>query len=352
MIRILKLQYLMVWLMLIIFTQLSASQSLFHKGDLIHHSSAMGKQEVSLSKLVMADVNVNEIKYQGSEELIMKDQLKFKSVGTKRYRESFFLSPKQTAKKFLVLSGHTGVGKSVLAISLANILSQDNGRVILVNLSRYNASVKSWLEKVALDNDRPMKQPSESQMMNANIVSLSTTLDYLDYKEDAAGKFYDIENTIEYYRAIFKPFTSEYDYIIFDTQTGLNELNLALLRDSDKTILVSTPDVSSISDVYSLIKTSSSFTTKAKFYLVINQVIEQKSSIEAHRKLNFALRQFLNSEIELLGLIPADDILKNSALQYQIFQNHPEKFPALTKMKRIAQSLLSEPRNHAVQNMV
>jgi len=295
---------------------------------------------------------MNIIKYQGSEELIMKDQVNFKSKRLQRYRDSFFPSPNQTAKKILVLSSQTGVGKSVLAIYLANILSQDQGRTMLVNLSRYNTSVLAWIEKLTQDGHANGKHSPESHLANASIVSLSSSLDFLDYQEDAEGKFYDIENTIEYYRAIFRPFTSEYEYIIFDTQTGLNELNLALLKDSDKAILVSTPDASSISDIYSLIKTSSSFTTKAKFYLVINQVIEQKSSIEAHKNLNFAMRQFLDSEIELLGLIPADDFLKNLALKSHILRRNQGEFPALTNMKRIAHSLLKERGKRVVQNMI
>ena len=352
MIRFLKMQNVSIFLLLAGFICLPAARALYYDGDLNHHPSFAGKQEVSSSRGFDAKMIGNGINYQGSEELIMKDRTIFKSNRSLRYQDSGILYPDESARKILVLSSQAGAGKSVLAIYIAHVISQEQRRVLLVNLSRHNQSVRSWIETFTQNIHLKSQPSSPPHHLSGNIVSISPHLDFLDYQEDGEGKFYDIEDSIEYYRAVFEPFTLEYDYLVFDTQTGLNELNLALLRDSDRAILVSPPDASSMSDIYEFIKTSSTFIAKANFYLVINRVIEQKSSLEAHRNLNLALSHFLNSEIELLGLIPTDEIPKNIALLETHPESKPAKHSALAEMREIAQSLLKRSGQQAARRMV
>ena len=127
-----------------------------------------------------------------------------------------------------------------------------------------------------------------------------------------------------------------YRYTVIDTRTGLTEMNLSLVAQCNKIIMISTPDATSIYDTYSLIKVANSYFDDKNIFLVLNQVIDRESSLDAYRELNSTLKYFLNSGIRLLGIIPED--ISVADIQNYLIQPDPGTFksPALKIIREIS----------------
>ena len=165
-------------------------------------------------------------------------------------------------------------------------------------------------------------------------------LDFMDYCELISPISGMPATEIDNYHTKFRSIISSYDCVLFDTHTGLNELNLSILEQSNIAVLVSTPDAISISDTYALIKASSPYIINVDLCLVINQVLEKKTSLEIYKDLNLALRNFMEREIKLLGLIQTDDRLKNFPGKLVFQQGDPGKISALRQIEEMAPKLL------------
>ena len=270
------------------------------------------------------------IKFQGSEELIMKDLIKPPEPYPDVHEETFYQKYRNEAKQIIIISSRLGMGKSTLSLYLARILAQDGDRVLLLDMDPVNSSLSH------LVND------------GAALASISENLDFLSNlacNEISHSPSPDITGFLKATRTELSP----YNFMIIDTQTGLNERNLSLLQDADTAILITTPDATSIFETYSLIKAANSYLTTKKLYLVINKVIDTQASKKAHQELNFALDYFLNSEILLLGMIHDDNSLCSNAEELILFNDTKFQQGALVTIHQGSQEAKNSKTREFVQ---
>jgi flagellar biosynthesis protein FlhG len=232
--------------------------------------------------------------FQGSENLIMKDHIisrKFKGLNHTIYHPSIEQDHPQI---IVVMSGKSNVGKTFFSGVFSWLLSLKNERVLLIDCDFQNLKLGEYFKTIV---DLPPLSGNES------IKNISRNLDLITARELFANLSGSPKQSLsEYINSI----SSGYRFIIIDTQTGLNEVNLELLIFADTGILISTADPSAILDTYMIIRGSLSHIDSPDFRLVINQLISDSDIIEMYDNLNTALSNFLNYEIGLIGTIPFD----------------------------------------------
>lgn len=255
---------------------------------------------------------VKKVILQGSEGLIMKDQRKLKARQAKGQPGTLQNMEKAISQKILVMSASLGIGKSFISLHLAQSLAEMGKKVLLVDLNlrrpvlhhytpdRLDYPIRYWLEKGEVISRKAL-------------IPVYRNLDLLGNCFGDGKKPKREQQNVDLFLDLFRPVSLGYDYIVFDTQTGLNELNLSLLQDSDRILVVSSTDPVSIIDTYTLIKASHPFLMDSVIQLIINLAVDATGSEEAHQSLNYALQSFLNYEISLLGVIPVDDRVRISA---------------------------------------
>jgi flagellar biosynthesis protein FlhG len=150
---------------------------------------------------------------------------------------------------------------------------------------------------------------------------------------------------------LFCRVSDDYQYLIFDTHTGLNELNLVLLQECHQTIFISSTDPESVIDTYTLIKASQPYLNESDIYLIINQFVEKRISEEAHQDLDFALQHFIGYKIPLLGAIPVDDLIKFSPAEEVFPGEKTRQSEALTEIDRIAMIIHGEGSRESENRM-
>lgn len=115
------------------------------------------------------------------------------------------------------------------------------------------------------------------------------------------------------------------DILIVDTGAGINDIVVKFCNLADQVYIVLTPEPTSITDGYALIKTLiNGFGLSAKLKLVINKAESQVEAHEAYKKVSYVCKNFLHYPVEYAGFVPYDEMLfKSVKVQIPIFNYAP-----------------------------
>lgn len=210
------------------------------------------------------------------------------------------------ARVITVTSGKGGVGKTNFALNLAIQLSKLGKRVVIVDADLGLANVEVLFGIIpkhsladVMDGSRTIEQIITEGPMGIKFVSGGSGLSEL------------VSITDEDRQAIFSNF--EYldqiaDIVIVDTGAGISKTVLSFIRAAEETILVVTPEPTSITDAYALIKTTKTEydDTLPDFKVVVNRADSDDEGNEIFHKLAKVSDKFLDVELEMLGHIPMD----------------------------------------------
>ena len=135
-----------------------------------------------------------------------------------------------------------------------------------------------------------------------------------------------------------------YDVVIIDTGAGIADSVIQFVLSSPEVLLVVTPEPTSITDAYSLLKAvnrKKDFDREHKSIKVIaNRVNNQEEGQEIFDKISIVVSKFLNIQLEYLGYIPADKRIAYAVMeQTPIVMSQPDSSPAVM-VKKICDRLL------------
>ena len=109
------------------------------------------------------------------------------------------------------------------------------------------------------------------------------------------------------------------DIIIIDTGAGISNAVMEFLVASGEIILVTTPEPTSITDSYSLLKalnqTPRFSRENTKVKVVSNKVSSDDEGQQLFNKLNAVVARYLKLPLTYLGAIPQDQMLSRSVMQ-------------------------------------
>ncbi|MGB2992488.1 MAG: MinD/ParA family protein [Paenisporosarcina sp.] len=209
-----------------------------------------------------------------------------------------------------VTSGKGGVGKSNFALNFALSLAQQNKKVLIfdVDLGFANVDVllgRSNKESIAtmIEKDLSIWDIIEEGPNGLLFISGGTGFnDMFRLDETKMNKFFTELSTIQ----------GMVDYIILDTGAGLSYENLRFILAADDVILVTTPEPTSITDAYSIVKMVHAKDQNVHMKLIINQCTSVKEGKQTADNFKKVTEQFLNKQIGTLGFIPSDVNVPNA----------------------------------------
>jgi flagellar biosynthesis protein FlhG len=109
------------------------------------------------------------------------------------------------------------------------------------------------------------------------------------------------------------------DIIIVDTGAGIADSVLEFVAASSEVLLIATPEPTSITDAYALLKTLnrkrdiSLHDTVIK--MVANRISNNEEGMELYDKLSIVVSKFLNLKLEYLGALPQDPIVSKAVMR-------------------------------------
>ncbi len=209
-----------------------------------------------------------------------------------------------------VSSGKGGVGKTSISINLALCLAKMGFRVAVfdADLGMANAEVMLGLAPpyslydVLFGN----KSLDDITVLGPGGISIisggSGFLEMANLDQDRRQKLIGMLNMAN----------NHYDFLLFDTAAGINKNVLGFVAAAGEVIVVATPEPTSLTDAYALIKVLSCFKVHSEVHIVINRAANQLEARRTLERLQFTVGRFLNTRINNLGWIPEDKMVSRA----------------------------------------
>lgn len=253
----------------------------------------------------------------------------------------------KAARVITITSGKGGVGKSNVAVNLAIQLRKKGQRVIIFDADFGLANVEVMFGVIPQYNlsdliyhGKSIQEIITKGPMDIGFISGGSGILGLNnlYREQIMLLVKSIGELNEYA-----------DVIIIDTGAGVSDQVLEFVLASPEVLMVTTPEPSSLTDSYSLLKAMYRNPNFIEDGTTIHVVANKVHSIEDGRmvydKLHSVVDQFLDGELNYLGMIPQDAALERSVRQQKTVSLHEPNSDAAKAFEVLATNLLEGTHN-------
>ena len=226
-------------------------------------------------------------------------------------------SKRPLARVITVTSGKGGVGKSNTAINLAIQMRKIGQKVIILDADFGLANIEIMFGAVPKHNlcdliyqGKSIKDIITWGPMEVGFISGGSGITGLsNLNRDELS--YIIENLAE--------LDEMADTIIVDTGAGIADAVLEFLVASGEILLVTTPEPTSITDSYSLLKALSRHpryhADMTQIKVLANKVTGEAEALALYAKLETVVERYLKVPISYLGMVPQDPLLAKAVMQ-------------------------------------
>ena len=253
-----------------------------------------------------------------------------------------------------VLSGKGGVGKSNIAAALAFALSDFGKRVILIDADLGMANldilcgVRNARYNIAhlIEGSRTLNEILVHFKVSERAKNLNGSVSLLPggygIKEIADLDEYSMERLFDTLSGLVEMA----DYIIMDAGAGIHKGALSFAYASEITLLITTPEPTSIRDAYGVIKSlgtsawQESGQAASGLMMVVNMVSSSREAKEVAERIRLASMQFLGNAPMYLGYVVKDPIIERAVKNCRIFYRVEPSSNAAICVRNIAGDLL------------
>ncbi|MDR2547142.1 MAG: MinD/ParA family protein [Lachnospiraceae bacterium] len=221
------------------------------------------------------------------------------------------------ARVITVTSGKGGVGKSNIAINLAIQFRRMGQRVIILDADIGLANIEIMFGAI------PKHNLSDLIYQGKNIREIITwgpmDVGFISGGSGIAGLSNLSREYLIYIIQNLAELDALADVVIIDTGAGISNAVLEFLVASGEVILVTSPEPTSITDSYSLLKTllrHPRYEPSATVVKMIANMVENSNEGQIlHNKLNAVVSRYLKLPFTYLGAIPRDEKLSQAVMQ-------------------------------------
>lgn len=243
----------------------------------------------------------------------------------------------RTARVITVTSGKGGVGKTNITINLAIALSEQGYRVIIMDADFGLANIdvlfgiipKFTLLDVIKNRKSILEILSEGPKSIKFISGGSGVEELVRLDRKQVLKF--VENM-----ALLDKLA---DIIIVDTGAGLSENVMSFVMAADEVLLVTTPEPTSITDAYALVKMVSNRDKTKKIKVIVNRAENGNEANDILNKLTLVSDKFLGIALGTAGYILHDEAVVKAVKQQQPFMIGFPKSQAARNIREISAKL-------------
>lgn len=212
------------------------------------------------------------------------------------------------ARVITVTSGKGGVGKSSVSINLALQFRKMGKKVIILDADFGLANIEVMFGVI------PQYNLSDIMFKGKEVKDIIMQgPEGVGFISGGSGiaRLVNLDNE-QIKRLVYKMAELEKiaDVIIIDTGAGIAPSVLEFVAASAEVLLVTTPEPTSITDAYALLKALNMFPgfnkADTKIKVVCNKVNSVAEGQNLFEKLNIVVSRFLNINLEMLGCVPLD----------------------------------------------
>jgi len=248
------------------------------------------------------------------------------------------LNVKKHPQIIAITSGKGGVGKTNFSVNTALLLSKLNQKVLIIDADIHLGNVDVMF---GISPDYTLVDVLKGHKSLKEIIkSTPYGVDFLPATSGVMDIIEGEENVVRSIAQAFNEFQYNYDVILIDTGAGVSISTLSFVLGTNKTIVVVTPDPSSISDAYAMIKIINQYQKEAQIMMVANKVRNDEAGESLFYKMNLIVNKFLNTSLIFGGSIMEDtQVLASVHAQQPVVVRYP-KAKAVINMQIICRRIL------------
>lgn len=252
--------------------------------------------------------------------------------------------PRPLARLITVTSGKGGVGKSNTAINLACQFRKMGHRVIILDADFGLANIEIMFGTVPKHNlcDLIYQGKSITDIITWGPMDIG----FISGGSGIAGLSNLNQDYLNYIVQNLSKLDSIADIIIIDTGAGISDAVLDFLVASGEILLVATPEPTSITDSYSLLKALNRHPRfsmeESKIKVIANKVSGDIEGETMYNKLNTVVNRYLKLSVSYLGAIPQDHHLEDAVMQQQPVSMYRPGSKSALAYERMAYSLMDK----------
>lgn len=223
----------------------------------------------------------------------------------------------KVARVITVTSGKGGVGKSNSSVNLAIQLKRLGKRVIIFDADFGLANIEVMFGAI------PKYNVNDLIFRGKNIKEIITIgPEDIGFVSGGSG-ISELANLNRSQIDILVSNLAELDeladYIIIDTGAGISDSVLEFILVSKEVLLVITPEPTSMTDAYSLLKVLNNTTRfnnkESEIKVLSNRAYSYQEGLNSYNKISTVVEKFLKLKIKLLGVIPNDENVHKAIIQ-------------------------------------
>jgi len=245
-----------------------------------------------------------------------------------------------SARVITVTSGKGGVGKSNMSVNLAIQFARLGKRVIILDADFGLANVE------VMFGIRPQYNLADLMFKNKSLAEIICKgPEGIGIISGGSG-IQEMANLTDYQ---IRHLTSKLieldemaDIIIVDTGAGISNAVIEFAAYSSDIILVTSPEPTSITDAYALLKSlnkKDDYKKDKPVYMLTNRVDSTKAGKELYDKLNIVVEKFLDVKLDFLGAVPMDMNVSKAVMRQTPFTIAYPNTMATRAVEQIAQTL-------------
>lgn len=248
---------------------------------------------------------------------------------------------KQPLRVVAVTSGKGGVGKTTLSTNLAVLAARAGLRVLLIDADLGLANAEILLGVVpghhlgdVLQRDVPIRDALATGPHGIRILSAGSGLQELTHlreieKVRLLGAIDELEDA--------------FDFVVIDSPAGIGDNVLFFVGAAQETLLVVSPEPTSLTDAYGAVKALSTSAGVRQFDVLVNPATSEAEAREIFGKLDGLCRRFLQAQLRYAGHLPRDQNVHRAIMAQRPLVDSFPLSPASRALGAIVDALLAHP---------
>ena len=240
-----------------------------------------------------------------------------------------------------VTSGKGGVGKTNVSVNLATLAAAQGLRVLLIDadLGLANSHIVMGVAPRyhlghLLDGTVGVDEVLTAGPHGLRMLSAASGVQEMTRLDDA--------QKLRLVTAL-DPLDERFDLVLIDCGAGIGDNVVFFAGAAQMTLLVVTPEPTSLTDAYAAVKVLSQQAGVRHFNVVVNTAPNEASAREIFDTLTSVTNRFLNARVRYLGFLPRDENMHRAIMAQRPLVDLFPQSPSSRSLAALADRLFNEP---------
>lgn len=247
-------------------------------------------------------------------------------------------STERSTLSVAVISGKGGVGKTNITLNTGLALHKAGSRILLMDCDLGLANLDVLLGIAPKKNIQDFLTPGTTP----DEVIAKIKDEGFDLLPAASGVFEMVEmddDLQSYLLEKLNDILPQYDYFFLDLGAGISKTVLTLAAAAQERMIIITPEPTSLTDGYAMIKVMNNDYGISNFRIVVNQARDEDEGMKSFERLQAACRRFLEIDIDYMGYVRYDAAVSQAVMDQTPLIEYDPQSTASQDISALAEQL-------------